>query len=68
MWLNLPIDGKVCPRSDYPVREDLLLRSELPKDAVSPLLLELAVRVGEAEAPVGITRVEALVDRANHCS
>ena len=68
MCLNLPIDGKVCPRSDYPVREDLLLRCELPEDAVSPLLLELAVRVGKAEAAVGVIRVEALVDRANHRS
>ena len=66
MRLNLPIDGKVCPRSDYPVREDLLLRGELPEDAVPPLRLEGAVRLGEAQSV--LPRVDAVIVRFYGCS
>ena len=55
------MDHKVCPGPNYPIRENLLLRGELPEDAVPPLRLEVAVRFGEAQ---GIQpRFDALIVR-----
>ena len=64
--LNEPMDGEVCPGPDNPVREDLLLRSELPEDAVPPLRLEGAVGLGEAESV--LPRVDAVIVRLYGCS
>ena len=64
--LNEPMDGEVCPGPDNPVREDLLRRSELPEDAVPPLSLESAVRLGKAQGV--LPRFDAVIERLYGCS
>ena len=64
--LNEPMDGEVCPGPDNPVREDLLRRSELPEDAVPPLSLESAVRLGKAQGV--LPRFDAVIVRLYGCS